>query len=34
MSLLVKKWEELANVKDELAKRDWFFVTSGNHQSN
>jgi methylthioribulose-1-phosphate dehydratase len=30
MSLLVKKWEELANVKDELAKRDWFFATSGN----
>jgi methylthioribulose-1-phosphate dehydratase len=30
MSLLVKKWEELADVKDELAKRDWFFATSGN----
>jgi methylthioribulose-1-phosphate dehydratase len=30
MSLFVKKWEELANVKDELAKRDWFFGTSGN----
>jgi methylthioribulose-1-phosphate dehydratase len=30
MSLLAKKWEELADVKDELAKRDWFFATSGN----
>jgi methylthioribulose-1-phosphate dehydratase len=30
MSLLLKKWEELADVKDELAKRDWFFATSGN----
>jgi methylthioribulose-1-phosphate dehydratase len=30
MSLLVKKWTELADVKAELAERDWFFATSGN----
>ena len=24
------KWEELANIKDELAARDWFMGTSGN----
>ncbi|QPA31813.1 methylthioribulose 1-phosphate dehydratase [Thermaerobacillus caldiproteolyticus] len=30
MSSLVKKWRELADVKAELAARDWFFATSGN----
>ncbi|MED4903268.1 methylthioribulose 1-phosphate dehydratase [Parageobacillus thermoglucosidasius] len=30
MSLLVKRWKELAEVKAELAARDWFFATSGN----
>ncbi|KIL19173.1 MULTISPECIES: methylthioribulose 1-phosphate dehydratase [Bacillus] len=25
-----KRWQELADVKRELAKRDWFFGTSGN----
>jgi len=30
MSTLVKKWGELADIKEELAKRDWFFGTSGN----
>ncbi|MGX1900095.1 methylthioribulose 1-phosphate dehydratase [Thermolongibacillus altinsuensis] len=30
MSVLIKKWEELAAVKEELAQRDWFFATSGN----
>jgi methylthioribulose-1-phosphate dehydratase len=30
MSLLMKKWTELADVKAELAERDWFFATSGN----
>ncbi|WP_315906301.1 methylthioribulose 1-phosphate dehydratase [Priestia koreensis] len=30
MSLLVKRWHELADVKEELADRDWFMGTSGN----
>nr|C5D7V1.1 RecName: Full=Methylthioribulose-1-phosphate dehydratase; Short=MTRu-1-P dehydratase [Geobacillus sp. WCH70] len=30
MSLLVKRWKELAEIKAELAARDWFFATSGN----
>jgi methylthioribulose-1-phosphate dehydratase len=30
MSVWMKKWEELAAVKEELAQRDWFFATSGN----
>ena len=30
MSLLLKRWKELAEVKAELAARDWFFATSGN----
>ncbi|MED0659493.1 MULTISPECIES: methylthioribulose 1-phosphate dehydratase [Bacillus] len=30
MSELEKKWKELADVKAELAERDWFFATSGN----
>lgn len=30
MSIVVKKWRELAEVKAELAARDWFFATSGN----
>jgi methylthioribulose-1-phosphate dehydratase len=30
MSLLTERWEELADVKDELAVRDWFMGTSGN----
>ncbi|AST00170.1 methylthioribulose 1-phosphate dehydratase [Geobacillus thermocatenulatus] len=30
MSIVVKKWNELAEVKAELAARDWFFATSGN----
>lgn len=30
MSIIVKKWNELAEVKVELAARDWFFATSGN----
>ncbi len=30
MSLVVQKWNELAEVKAELAARDWFFATSGN----
>ncbi|WP_096154944.1 MULTISPECIES: methylthioribulose 1-phosphate dehydratase [Bacillus] len=30
MSTYIKKWHELADVKDELAARDWFFGTSGN----
>ncbi|MBM7704764.1 methylthioribulose 1-phosphate dehydratase [Metabacillus iocasae] len=30
MSILVQRWNELADVKDELAGRDWFFGTSGN----
>lgn len=30
MSLLQKHWDELADIKDELATRDWFPGTSGN----
>lgn len=30
MSEAVKKWLELADIKDELARRDWFPATSGN----
>ncbi|MDF0729058.1 methylthioribulose 1-phosphate dehydratase [Cytobacillus sp. S13-E01] len=30
MSILLKRWNELADVKDELAGRDWFYGTSGN----
>ncbi|CAG9620552.1 methylthioribulose 1-phosphate dehydratase [Sutcliffiella rhizosphaerae] len=30
MSQLLKRWNELAEVKEELANRDWFFGTSGN----
>ncbi|HEY4551868.1 MAG TPA: methylthioribulose 1-phosphate dehydratase [Bacillaceae bacterium] len=30
MSQLVSKWRELADIKDELAVRDWFMGTSGN----
>jgi len=30
MKLLQEKWNELADIKDELAKRDWFMGTSGN----
>lgn len=30
MSLAAKRWHELADVKDELAGRDWFPGTSGN----
>ncbi|KAB2328494.1 methylthioribulose 1-phosphate dehydratase [Cytobacillus depressus] len=30
MSALVSKWNELADIKDELAARDWFMGTSGN----
>lgn len=30
MSLYEQKWNELADIKDELAKRDWFMGTSGN----
>ena len=30
MSLLSTRWNELADVKDELASRDWFPGTSGN----
>ncbi|MFC3883329.1 methylthioribulose 1-phosphate dehydratase [Bacillus songklensis] len=30
MSILAKRWHELADVKDELAARDWFPGTSGN----
>jgi len=30
MSHYLKKWNELADVKEELAGRDWFFGTSGN----
>lgn len=25
-----KRWQELADVKRELAQRDWFYGTSGN----
>ncbi|MHC0038647.1 methylthioribulose 1-phosphate dehydratase [Pseudoneobacillus sp. C159] len=28
--MLNEKWKELADVKDELAERDWFMGTSGN----
>lgn len=30
MTTLQTKWEELADIKDELAARDWFMGTSGN----
>ncbi|QBP41215.1 methylthioribulose 1-phosphate dehydratase [Paenisporosarcina antarctica] len=30
MKLLQEKWNELADIKDELATRDWFMGTSGN----
>ncbi|WP_166001894.1 methylthioribulose 1-phosphate dehydratase [Bacillus sp. Cs-700] len=30
MSLVQKRWNELADIKDELAARDWFPGTSGN----
>ncbi|QOR67707.1 methylthioribulose 1-phosphate dehydratase [Cytobacillus suaedae] len=30
MSHLLNRWNELADVKDELAGRDWFLGTSGN----
>jgi methylthioribulose-1-phosphate dehydratase len=30
MSELISKWNELADIKDELAARDWFMGTSGN----
>lgn len=30
MSLVAERWNELADVKDELAERDWFMGTSGN----
>ncbi|MCA1029416.1 methylthioribulose 1-phosphate dehydratase [Bacillus timonensis] len=30
MSHFLKKWNELADIKEELATRDWFFGTSGN----
>lgn len=30
MIALQSKWEELADIKDELAARDWFMGTSGN----
>lgn len=30
MSHLNERWKELADVKDELAERDWFMGTSGN----
>ncbi|MFB6465691.1 methylthioribulose 1-phosphate dehydratase [Cytobacillus sp. Hz8] len=30
MSVIEEKWSELADVKEELAARDWFFGTSGN----
>ncbi|MFJ8064337.1 methylthioribulose 1-phosphate dehydratase [Psychrobacillus sp. NPDC096426] len=30
MTALQNKWEELADIKDELAARDWFMGTSGN----
>ncbi|WP_342430401.1 methylthioribulose 1-phosphate dehydratase [Neobacillus sp. FSL H8-0543] len=28
--MVTEKWRELADVKDELAQRDWFMGTSGN----
>lgn len=30
MTTYQSKWEELADIKDELANRDWFMGTSGN----
>lgn len=30
MSEIKQRWEELADIKDELAVRDWFMGTSGN----
>jgi methylthioribulose-1-phosphate dehydratase len=30
MSLMAKRWEELADIKRVLARRDWFPATSGN----
>ncbi|SFC77037.1 methylthioribulose-1-phosphate dehydratase [Bacillus sp. OV322] len=30
MSIYEKEWQELADIKDELAARDWFMGTSGN----
>ncbi len=30
MSKLKERWHELADIKDELAERDWFMGTSGN----
>jgi methylthioribulose-1-phosphate dehydratase len=30
MSLYQRKWDELADIKAELAERDWFMGTSGN----
>ncbi|MEK4487823.1 methylthioribulose 1-phosphate dehydratase [Psychrobacillus sp. FSL H8-0484] len=30
MTALQSKWEELADIKDEIADRDWFMGTSGN----
>jgi methylthioribulose-1-phosphate dehydratase len=30
MSVLEQRWNELADIKDELAERDWFLGTSGN----
>jgi ribulose-5-phosphate 4-epimerase/fuculose-1-phosphate aldolase len=30
MSLMAKRWEELADIKRVLARRDWFPGTSGN----
>jgi methylthioribulose-1-phosphate dehydratase len=30
MSRLKDRWQELADIKDELAVRDWFMGTSGN----
>jgi len=30
MTILEERWNELADIKDELAARDWFMGTSGN----
>ncbi|MBB2479573.1 methylthioribulose 1-phosphate dehydratase [Bacillus sp. APMAM] len=30
MTILEERWNELADIKDELAVRDWFMGTSGN----
>lgn len=30
MSAIVSRWNELADIKDQLAARDWFMGTSGN----